>query len=64
MCGDPATHKVGEQHDLSFQELTSWLCCWHFPAVMGTSCDDYPYARFAPRVTEVDYDYPTETGQS
>jgi hypothetical protein len=54
MCGDPATHKVGEQIDLPCHELTNYLCCLHFKTAVG-DCESYPYEQFVGEATEVDY---------
>lgn len=53
MCGDPATHKVGEEVDGSFHNLTNYLCCRHFTVVVW-DCEDFPYAA-GEQVPEVDY---------
>jgi hypothetical protein len=44
VCGDPATHKVGEEiaHDDPTpirHNLTAYLCCAEFEAVMHTKCN-------------------------
>lgn len=43
MCCGPAAHKVGEEVEINFHNLTNWLCCEHFVDVMRYDCARYPY---------------------
>jgi hypothetical protein len=51
MCGDPATHKVGEVR--LWNDPTNYLCCRHFTVVVW-DCNGFPYGADE-QVPEVDY---------
>jgi hypothetical protein len=43
MCNNRAAHKVGEEIQIPFHNLTNYLCCTHFQQVMGPAHLTYPY---------------------
>lgn len=45
MCGNPATHKIGEEVPMDdprtwtpFHNMTSYICCFHFNQCIGGRC--------------------------
>lgn len=43
LCDTKAAHKVGEEIQIPFHNLTTYLCCNHFQYLMGAAPSTYPY---------------------